>query len=247
MCWYQTGASSFCSNAQNDPKQQFLITWTRATSLFQVIGTNLYRDSGSSTRYANVTDLELDINFNFKVSQAMLAGSDWNVSIQATDVEGQSSTIGSGSKLSGITVGYFATEIVDLAPVGFGTVKNQDSATSNPAPSGAFIANGATNVYISATDFVYEADSIALDAVNANPVAGKVSMLCSPGDIFSEGSAILVSNTPELMFTSAFAGGTGESSREAPNHICQLRFGGGAVRRNVTFTNTVSISSQQAG
>lgn len=223
------------------------MTWTRATNHFQVMGTNFYSDSGSSIDFTNITDLQLGINFRFKVSQAMLAGANWNVSLQATDIAGQTSTVGTGSKLSGITVGYFAAVIVDLAPIDYGIVKSQESATSNPEPGGVFVANGATNIYISATDFVYEADSMALDTVNANPMAGKVSMLCSPGDIFSEGSAILVSNLPSLIFSSAFVGGTGEASREAPNHTCQLRFGGGSVRRNVIFSNTVGISFQKAG
>lgn len=250
MCWYKGSASSSCDDAATDPKTQFKMIWTQSTNSFSVVGTNNYRNAGSSTTYGDGTALSMDVTFKFRISDAMLFGEDWNVKVSVVDQQDNSTPadpmFSSEIEASNLVVLYFGAVSTQPSSKPFGALGFGESNDVTNVSTGQFRANSASDINISATDFTYLSNTIPLDTSNSSPASGYVAMDCNQGENFGDSPPVRVSSSPQLLISNVFSSGTGESTDTTFPHSCRLVFGGGAAVANVLYTNTVTIGIGQS-
>lgn len=250
MCWYKGSSDDTCADAATDPKTQFKMTWTQASNSFSVTGTNNYLNAGSSTTYGDGSGLTMDVTFKFKISEAMLFGEDWNVKVVVIDQQDNSTSndpiFSSELSASNLVVLYFGSVKTQPSSKSFGSLKLSESSQVTNVSSGAFTANGLSDIDISATDFTYNSETIPLDAMNMTPASGYVAMDCNAGSSFGDNYNVRVSSIAQIFIDDQFSDGTGEGTESALPHSCQLTYGGGAPVANVVYSNTVTVGIGQS-
>ena len=242
MCWYlYDEASEDCINAATNPKHEFMMTWTEATKSFAVTGNNNYRDAGSKTNYGDGTGLSLEIEFIFKISNAMLHSGDWALRVVAIDDQDQSSIdsldLNNDYDRYLLTVDYFGAVTTQRAAQDFGSLAFNGLQTISGIKTGDFIANGSSFLGIEATDFKY-GSSGTVELSGTYPLPGEASLICSQGSL----GGVYVNPTNSYLDFGLFSEGTGESAVTNLTHECTLKFGGGADVANVQYSNTVTIT-----
>lgn len=246
MCFFEAGfGTQDCTNAGSEPKYEFKMTWTQSSNSFSVTGSNNYRNSGSSTSYGDGTGLSMDIDFTFKISNAMIAGNSWNVYIEAIDDQGNDSadpafSIWNDPLGTGITVEYFGAVTTSRSSQSFGQIGYLGSSTIDDISTGSLLANGLSTVSLTATDFTNGLNTIDLSA--SSPMSGEVQMLCNSGSTFDDGIAYSIGNSAVGIDNFLFSSGTGETADTSHKHSCDLTFGGGAPAANIQYSNTVTVS-----
>jgi hypothetical protein len=221
MCWYKQGASATCETAGASPETQFQMTWTQTTRQFSIEGSNHYADATSLDGYAD-GQVSMNMAFTFKASNAMQAGSDWNVVVVATDDLGNSIS----KSLSNLTVRPFASMTTARATQTYGALADAAMVMLDNIPAGAYVANTTADFTMSATAFqcagcpALSLPSLPLRARAAGvsgalgltrSARGEVTLDCSIGETFSEDNAIRLTEMGQAF------GLTLERTAELPN------------------------------
>lgn len=244
MCFYEGLSDYHCANASTDPDTEFLMTWTEATNSYAVTGSNNHLNSGSTSDYGDGSGLTMDITFKFKISQAMIHSTNWNVEIWAMDDQAQSSydsvSLLLDDSRSGVTVDYFGAVDTDRTSQAYGSLGYQGTSVVDNISTGAFFANGPSDISLSADNFTNGAATINL--ASGLPSSGEALLRCSPTNAFDGGSSAAITSTPTALNYFQFGGGTGEASDSSLVHSCELTYGGGATVANVLYSNTVTVA-----
>lgn len=235
---YGVSGVADCSGAGTNPKNLFKMVWTQATDSFAVAGTNNYQNVSSVSNYGDGTALSATMDFNFKISEAMLQGGSWIVRIEAVDDQGQVSTTGEAGP---ITVNYFGAVTTQRVAQGFGSLLGNNLQTIDGIKTGEFIANGVSYLSLAASDFTYSTHTVAIQANGGlAPGSGEVAFDCEAGATHSS-SGYRIGTTATSIDWNLFSNGTGESANTSQLHSCFLLFGGGASVANVQYSNTVTV------
>lgn len=249
MCFYRMSGDNTCADAATDPKNEFKMVWTQSSNTFTVTGTNNYEDDGSAATGLS-TDLSLSISFDFKISNAMDAGLDWEVKVFAVDDDGQNSdqTVDMNYEFTDveslISVYYWGEVTTDRAGLDFGNVAANQSADVDGASLGAFVANDSSYIYLDATDFSDgNGSTLSIDTIGS-PMLGEVTLSCEYGATEYSGSSPTYVGTTAYMplASSLFSDGTGETPDSSQIHSCRLEYGGGATVAEVEYENTVTVA-----
>jgi hypothetical protein len=193
--------------------------------------------------------LILNLDFNFKVSNAMLQANDWEIKVLATDDNDQTSDeaidpdfIGTG--VAGYaSVYYWGESRSNREGLSFGSIAAEDSSVLTNQSLGSFVANGETVLRIAATDFVSANNDVIELSITAIPSPNTVAFHCQFGAVFSSDlSAVLLSDaSPGDLASQLFAEGTGETADASLTHSCQLTYFGGAPRSGVLYSSDVTL------
>lgn len=256
MCWYNlaTGsASNTCANASTDPINEFHMKWVEDGTLvtggtFSVIGSNKYANNGSVADYSDGTALSMNIDFKFKISEAMAFSSDWAVHVWASDDQDQV-TLEDGSVqvadyVSELNdVNYFGAVVTQRSAQAFGDLQGGGSFAIDNISTGSFQSNGASVITMEATDFTNGLNTVALSQMGT-PLngSGEAELRCNSGSTYDGGFAMSIgSDLIQGLHENVLTGGTGESTDNSFVHSCQLYFSGGASQANIQYSNTVTI------
>ena len=240
MCWYLDGG--VCDPTGSDPRSSFFMNYNVATDSFSVAGTNNYLNVSSST--TTLSSTSRDVNFSFKISDAMLASETWDVEVRAynKDIDGNDQY---GSDLAtNKTVNYFGYATTGRTGVAFGSIL-EGSASSVTTPGndyGSFIANDISSLSALSTDFTHTTggtvdDTLALTSISP-PASGSVRFFL--GD---NRAGLIVSGTPGILYgnTGIFEEGTGETPQNLSSSA-QVEYGGGAKFPGEQYSATVTIA-----
>jgi hypothetical protein len=228
-----------CANAATDPKHIFEMVWTQSTDSFAVTGTNHYQNVSSVSNYGDGTALTATMNFKFKVSNAMMQGSNWVIRVEAVDDQAQVSATG---ELSPVAVDYFGAVTTQRTPTAFGDLLANGQSTRSGIASGAFLANGISYLTLEATDFANGSNTIAIDPNGAQwPPTGTVALDCEAAAVWNGANGVRVGTSATSFDWGLFSSGTGETADSSHVHSCVLTFGGGATVARVEYTSTVTI------
>lgn len=270
MCWWKTSSGlsecTYDSTNSLDPRTQFKMTWYNydaregadpayADEWFSIaesydgggyFWTNHYENANSTSGYGDGTDSSMNIVFKFRVSNAMLAGNDWNVRVTAYDLNGSSTP----QTHSNISVNYFGAVTQDRSSQDFG---NLGSSNNNwiveEIEDGDFVANGPSDLTYKATSFTYEVGGsvvseipLATGTPTTSVPQGQAAVDCNPNWNWDENSAVRMSSSPYLMRENVI-GDSGTEWGQWFNfeHACRVIYPGGASVANVTYGNTFTV------
>jgi hypothetical protein len=258
MCWYNRdaspAASRTCSNATTDPTNEFHMKWVENGTLvtggtFSVLGTNKYANNGSVADYQDGTALSMNIDFKFKISEAMAYSQDWAVHVWATDDQDQASIEDDNFVYEydyvsyNNDVNYFGAVLTQRSSQAFGDLQGGASFSVENTSTGNFQSNGASVITMEATDFTNGLNTVALSQMGT-PLngSGEAELRCNDGATFDNQFAYSIgSDWITGIHANVLTQGTGESTDSSFVHSCNLYFAGGAPKANVQYSNTVTI------
>lgn len=247
MCWYKgtaIGESPWTGCPIVGPEDGFEMVWTEAADAFTVSAGTKYAEDGSSIVGDNGYDdsaQTMDMMFTFKVSNAMLAGSDWNVRVTATyDAAGSYPDASGFDEESGKTVEYWGQITTEREAAEFGFVAEGGTAFDTVS-AGAWVANAPSDFTLRGTDFTngsVPADTLILRSAAGAPGTGEVALDCEVDDDAAESVRI-----PKIIDVRAGAdvGPSGEAPVTTTMMFCTLTYGGGAAKALTEYSNTVTI------
>jgi len=265
MCFYKGTEITDDAFCPTDPKNGVLLTWTEseAGNVFDKAGTNQYAlgtgDNVSTAKVgAEYTDpysraaQSVELKFNFKVSSAALAGTDWNVLVTAAydstfyvNWPGYQDAEGSAKVTSGITVKYYAN-VSGRTAAGFESVAEGGTSFVDNISAGTYKANAESDFSLTGTDFTSSGDTLALGSGSAGSEAGK-DVVRSDGKKVALDCALGASLAVRLVKDTAVPMGgtlatTDEDGDDQQEMSCTLRYGSGAATALTQYSNTVTIS-----
>jgi len=277
MCFYKGTEITDDASCPTDPKNGVLLTWTEseAGDVFAKAGTNQYAlGTGGNVSTAKVlganpgvydatydpTQKSVELKFNFKVSSAALAGTDWNVLVTAAydstfyvNWPGYQDAEGSAAVTSGITVKYYAN-VSGRTAAGFGSVAEGGTSFVDNISAGTYKANAESDFSLTGTDFTSSGDTLALGSGIAGSEAGK-DVARDDGKIVALDCALvanpvlnairlspLVDGLPVPVLMGGTLATTGEDGDDTQKMSCTLRYGSGAATALAEYSNTVTIS-----
>jgi len=213
MCWYRSGEGADDSCATLNPQNAFQMVWTEATAA-AASGVNVGKagfvvsttDEFASNRYSNVgSQVEttadtasynkdaqsMTIKFSFRVSSAMLAGSDWAVKVTAVYDDNLcnnevcpgttvADTTGSDSE-SDINVLYWGALTTSRERMGFGVVGENSTSEIRTANSFAFVANAESDYSMIGTDFYYDVNDESAPVTSGENAVDTLTLVAGEG------------------------------------------------------------------
>jgi len=283
MCWYKAsaGTDTQCTSTPN-PQNAFQMVWTEATAAatpngitgFAVTGSNAYVNSDSqtpATGTAAYTDTahSMTIKFSFRVSNAMLAGSDWAVKVTAVyddticnnpaTVEAEpcpesyTAADRTGSdEVTGRHVAYWGEMRAQRESLAYGVIV--PLATSSPQTASAFnfVTNAPSDFTMAATDFSYDPDGggatppdvVALTTGSPGLKRARLECRAADGQTNSE-TSFLPLEVADISLGATIVP-TGETVNTEGTIICTLQFGSGAGFALKEYSNIVTLSIVQS-
>jgi len=247
MCWYITGATDHCD--ASDPRSGFVMTWDPANS-FVVEGTsNNYQNASSD--FTDVDATTKIINFKFKISDAMLAGTDWNleVTVYNNDINGDPQ---SQYDTKSASVGYYSYFATSRVPYDYGDVLENPRGTSYDAYQaarsvGSFLANGNSSITAQVTDFTHSTNSVVDDTLTLDVAythkKGTVEMVIGNNNNIVRR---MEANKPQTIYENQLAAGTGETPDNTFVQDALIKYYGGAKFPHTTYTSTLTIGVGKA-
>ncbi len=227
--------------AVTDPRSTVRLTWVRSTGVIDVdAGGSAHWSLGTggdaSTPPADLGALSGQLVFRFRVSEVMRRGT-WTATVTAVDTSAAS---GSDASMTADVAAY--ASITTRAPQSFGKVDAGSAAIVTDAP--VVTANGATELSLTAGDFVSSSGSFALQpsgATSERPTTGQVTYDCNADGTFTEGTAVRIASTATSL-GSATPTGTPEGGSAVVN-TCRLIHGGGRPVDTYSFSVVNGITS----
>lgn len=263
MCWTKlndgggSATNATCFDGNWDARHEFEMQWTNwdyyegdnpewADDWFDVYGGDFYANASSVSGYGDGTAGSMNMSFKFKVSEGMLKGNDWSMTIKVVDSEDQSVS----ETITDKSVLYFGAVASLPNQQNFGDVAGEDYSIREGSWDGAFIANAVSDLSYSIDPFVYDngvdAPSVLpLDGGNPGDMAGagKVAVDCVTNySWYTNSGEFRMTEAPQTARTGEFMYGTGEYGDDPEFfHACALYFGGGAPVANETYYNTFTV------
>lgn len=295
MCWYRSGGDATCSTL--NPANAFQMVWTEANATSNGTGgfavsvgtfgvgfdyrTNRYANAGSQTETTTNTASyssgaqSMTIEFSFKVSSAMEAGSDWFVKVTAVYDE----NLCNNAPCTGVTeanrtgsafestraVSYWGALTTTQERMGFGVVAENGTSELRTANSFDYVANATSDYSMVGTDFFYDLNDTSSPptTTNGNPVdtltlvagGGLEAAGLSSKQVRLECKATTPAPAPASTdFVEVDKDGerlgvtisaTGESPVTTGAIDCKLSYGGGATNALSIYSSAVTLSILQ--
>jgi len=275
-----------CTGAGNTAANSFLVTWTALNQQFAISSTTnglaswqlgTGGDVSTFKTKANIGDASfgeytgthqaLQIEFKFKVSHAMLAGTDWKVKTTATypdslcqtllpqDPEKKCSDYDASIQLSGSdtepigTVAYYSvvtTSAADSQRLKYGFLLPGGTSLVKESTAISYIANTISTMTVVGTDFT-ATPTDKLTLVTTVPTTNKeVRIECRDGRTGTDSStfyAVPKETTASLVVQRDVT----DESADTGVLQCKLTYGGGAKTALVEYSNTVTVGLARVG
>ena len=255
MCFNETDIFSNTVCSSDDPVNDFVMTYTPDAG-FLVAGSNFHQDAGSTLTAVGTDGTTKTVQFKFKISAAMLASNYWGVTLRAytTDIDNndQFDEWSSVTNMKSVTVNWFGHVVANRKALNFGSLTQEKPVASEIDTAGTFVANGAADVFQTATEWRHtdtigktdgSADTIKFAADPMDVQRGELSMKFSSDYAlpafqgYSSGAP-----SPTLVAQGMYwEGGTGEAGKSF-NLLTEIFFGGGAKYNGQEYQSTVTTS-----
>lgn len=237
-------ANGDCNDADLNPANQVLLTWSRDTDDFSVQANPLNGPSdwsmlpngaGSTSGFA-AGGVSLDMTFSFRASEVMREADygKWKVALYVADDDALF-TLKPAPDIQ-IKVNHFSAITVARGSYDFGILEFGGVGQANNVSAGTVVSNGATDItYRLDTNFKTDDNSSILQPVagglEAQPSIGEYLYACTPDSNYTDTNAVRVpvaaDDTGSVeVEADTTAIGTPEYGFTDITQSCQLKYGG---------------------
>ena len=257
MCFNEpySFVTNTCDSA--NPVSDFVMTYTPDAG-FLVSGSNFHQDAGSTLTAVGTDGTTKTVQFTFKISAAMYASSAWRVVLRAytTDIDNkdQYDEWDGGAEDQWVTVNWFGHVVANRKALNFGSLTQEQQEASVRETAGTFVANGASDVFQTATEWQHTDTMGAADGSGDTIKFAKDPLGVERGELsmyfyadYAPEAAYQGYDTdgkpsPTLVKPGLYSqSGTGESG-ETFDLTTEIFFGGGAKYSGQEYQSTVTTS-----
>lgn len=239
MCWREARIRNACDAA--DPTHSFAMTWS-PNSGFAVLGSNDYRDAGSTVGALSADGTTREFTFAFHVSHAMRASEHWAVEIGAKSTD-ESGVIRATTRDVGhdIPVNWFGRVIQARPVMDFGSAIEASDPAIGTGTIGTVVANGPAEILLTGSDWVHRnAVGDVDDVIGYGTQDGTLRLSARLG---AEGGFVDMptAGTP-ISLGRVFPTGTGEEPLADLTLTVRLAFNGGARFTGASYSGSLDIT-----